>query len=104
MSLSEQLRDKIRASGKSANQLAREIGIPQPTITTFLNGSDVRLETANKLAAYFGLRLCDDPPAATAKSKVKAPAMPAVDWGASEPAKKRKPDVPPGPAKPKRRA
>ena len=70
MSLSDQLRAKIRESGKSANQLAREIGIPQPTITTFLNGKDVRLETANKLAVYFGLRLCDEP--APAKSKRKA--------------------------------
>lgn len=63
MSLAEQLRKKIRESGLSANALARESGVPQPMITNFLNGSDIRLETANKLATYFGLRLCDEPQA-----------------------------------------
>ncbi len=56
-SLAEQLREQIRLSEMSANALARESGVPQPMITNFLNGKDIRLETANKLAAYFGLSL-----------------------------------------------
>lgn len=88
MAPSDKLRQAIRDSGKSANALAREIGIPQPTITTFLNGSDIRLKTADKLAAYFGLDLQTDKP--NSKDRVKAPAMPAVDWSKAEPKKKRK--------------
>jgi len=57
MTPSNRLRQAIRDSGKSANQIARETGISQPTITTFLNGRDLRMETADKLAAYFGLEL-----------------------------------------------
>jgi plasmid maintenance system antidote protein VapI len=57
MTPSERLRQSIRECKKSANQIARETGISQPTITTFLNGRDLRMETADKLAAYFGLEL-----------------------------------------------
>jgi len=71
MPLDEQLRDKIRDSGKSANQLAVECGVPQPVLTRFLNGKDIRLETANKLATYFGLRLCDNRPSRPARAKRK---------------------------------
>jgi hypothetical protein len=70
-------------------------------ITNFLNGKDIRLETADKLAAYFGLELRPPDPTA-AKSKVKSPAVPAVDWSKTKPAKKQKaePAPGPGPAKP----
>jgi plasmid maintenance system antidote protein VapI len=57
MAISEQLREAIRASGLSANALARGCGVPQPMLTRFINGLDVRLATADKLAAYFGLEL-----------------------------------------------
>jgi plasmid maintenance system antidote protein VapI len=57
MTISDDLRDAIRDSGKSVTALAKECGVPQPMLTRFVNGKDVRLETANKLAAYFGLTL-----------------------------------------------
>lgn len=57
MSLSDQLRMAIQQSGKSATALAKDCGIPQPMLTRFINGLDVRLATADKLAAYFGLEL-----------------------------------------------
>ena len=63
MPISEELKDAIRNSGKSALQIARETGIPQPTLSRFISSDpkqhrDIRLErTADKLAAYFGLEL-----------------------------------------------
>jgi hypothetical protein len=57
MSVSNQLRTAIRRSGKSANELAKEAKIPQPTITRFLNGADMKASTIDKLAEYFGLQL-----------------------------------------------
>jgi transcriptional regulator with XRE-family HTH domain len=55
MPLADQLRALIRDSGKSANQVAEEAGLSQPTVTRFLNGKDLYLENAEKLMAYFGL-------------------------------------------------
>lgn len=55
--LADTLRAAIRKSGMSANALADETGVPQPTITRFLAGADMKLETASKIAAYLGLEL-----------------------------------------------
>lgn len=57
--LDESLRQAIRDSGLSANQLARATEVPQPTITRFLNGADMKLSTASRLAAYLGLHLIE---------------------------------------------
>lgn len=54
------LRDKISASGLSANQLAKLVDVRQQTISTFLLGEGISLATAQKLADYFGLVL-DEP-------------------------------------------
>jgi len=81
----------------SANALAGASGVPQPTITRFLAGAEMKSATIDKLAAYFGLALQSGDPSAAAKAKVNAPAMPAVDWGGAEPKKKRKAEPPPGP-------
>jgi predicted transcriptional regulator len=51
------LRDGITKSGKSANEIARATGVPQPTITRFLAGADMRLSRAQKIADYLGLEL-----------------------------------------------
>lgn len=51
------LRETIAKSGLSANQLAKASGVYQQTISEFLRGKDIRLQTAEKLAAYFGLEL-----------------------------------------------
>ena len=57
MSISDQLREKNAASGKSLKAIERESGVPQPMMTRFVNGFDIRLMTADKLAEYFGLEL-----------------------------------------------
>jgi predicted XRE-type DNA-binding protein len=54
-SLSEILRDKIRQSGMTQAALTKVCGVPQPRIAVFLGGGDIRLATAEKLMAYFGL-------------------------------------------------
>jgi predicted transcriptional regulator len=55
--LADTLREAIRKSGKSANKLADATGVPQPTITRFLAGADMKLSTAEKIAAYLGFEL-----------------------------------------------
>ena len=55
--LSKVLRDAIGKSGRSANELAKVTGVPQPTITRFLAGADMRLSRAEKIAAFLGLEL-----------------------------------------------
>lgn len=55
--LAQSLRTAIAHSGMGHNELARAVDIPQPTITRFLNGADMKLSTAAKLAEYFGLEL-----------------------------------------------
>jgi len=63
MPISSQLREAIKQSGLSLNQIAKAAGVSQSTLTTFLTGGpgrdrDVRLErTADKLAEFFGLEL-----------------------------------------------
>lgn len=55
--LAEILRHAIVNSGQSASQIARATGVPQPTITRFLAGADMRLSRAEKIAAYLNLEL-----------------------------------------------
>jgi hypothetical protein len=55
--LDAQLRAAIRRSGASAYRLAEETKVPQPTITRFLNGADMKLSTASKVARHLKLRL-----------------------------------------------
>lgn len=52
------LRQAIRAYPHSMLQLEKESGCQRGSIARFLNGErDLRLETAAKLAAFFGLEL-----------------------------------------------
>ena len=51
------LRRAIKDSGISASEIARKTGIPQPTITRFLAGADMRMSKAAEIAAYLGLSL-----------------------------------------------
>jgi plasmid maintenance system antidote protein VapI len=53
--LADSIRDEIHAQGWSALALSKETGVPQPTITRFLNGADLRLSTADKLCDVLGL-------------------------------------------------
>ncbi len=57
MPLQDQLRDAVKASGKTLNAVACESGVPQPMLFNFMRGKDIRLKTAAKLAEYFGMRL-----------------------------------------------
>lgn len=57
-SLSDQLKAAAEASGESWYRIAKDSGIDYGTLHRFLSGErDVRLETANRLAAYLGLEL-----------------------------------------------
>lgn len=55
--LEDTLRRAIWNCGLSANELGKRTGVPQPTITRFLAGGDMKLTTASKIAAYLGLSL-----------------------------------------------
>lgn len=56
--LSEQLRAAIVESGLSHYRLAKETGVSQPIITRFVNGTrSISLETADRIAGYFGMTL-----------------------------------------------
>ena len=56
--LPERLRAAIRKSGKTVYRIAVESGVAHPVILRFLSGErDIRLETAEKLAAALGLGL-----------------------------------------------
>ena len=55
--LAEQLRAALADSGLSHYRIAKETGVSQPIITRFVNGTrGLSLETADRLAAYFGMR------------------------------------------------
>lgn len=53
--LSEVLRAEIEGSGYSARKLGELSGVPQQRISAFLLGNDIRLQTADKLAAALGI-------------------------------------------------
>lgn len=55
------LREAILASGMSAGELWKLSGVSQPTITEFLRGKDIRLSTAEKIAAHVGVELKQRP-------------------------------------------
>lgn len=55
--LADQLRKAIRDSGHSANEIAKETGVPQTTISRFLRGEEMSIGRASKIAAYLGLEL-----------------------------------------------
>jgi predicted transcriptional regulator len=55
--LADTLRAAIRNSGISEIELARRTGVPQSRINDFMNGGDMRLTNAGKIAKYLGLEL-----------------------------------------------
>lgn len=65
MAISDQLREAMQGY-ESINRVAVDSGISQPILHRFYHRErDLRLETADKLAAFFGMRLT--------KPTVKAP-------------------------------
>jgi len=59
MALPQQLKEAIQKSGLTVYRISKDSGVPQPTLQRFVSGErDIRLgQTADKLAAYFGMRL-----------------------------------------------
>ncbi|HEY2414968.1 MAG TPA: helix-turn-helix transcriptional regulator [Pirellulaceae bacterium] len=57
MTISDQLRAAIAKADVSANVLAKQTGMSQPTVSRFLRGDDIKLGMADKLADHFGLAL-----------------------------------------------
>ena len=58
MSLTAQLRSAIETSGASLYRIAKDSGVPQSVVHRFATGQrQIKLDAADKLAAYFGMRL-----------------------------------------------
>jgi hypothetical protein len=55
--LSSLLRDLITECGMGHNELSRKSGVPQPTISRFAAGADLRLSTADKLLKHLGISI-----------------------------------------------
>jgi plasmid maintenance system antidote protein VapI len=56
--VSDALKAAVVASGQSINAVAVGAGVPQSALARFIAGErDLRLATADKLAAYLGLSL-----------------------------------------------
>jgi transcriptional regulator with XRE-family HTH domain len=62
--ISEKLREAMRDSGQSMYQIAKEAGVDYSIVNRFFNEQrDMKLATADRLAAYFGLELTSSRPA-----------------------------------------
>ena len=62
--ISDVLRAAIEKSGLTRYRIAKETGIPESNLRRLVQGEmSVRLENADRLAAYLGLRLTPDPDA-----------------------------------------
>ncbi len=57
--LADQLRAMIAGSDMTLNALAVAVEMPEPVLHRFVSGvrENIRLDTADKLAAYFGVKL-----------------------------------------------
>ena len=70
--ISDQIRERIKASEKSFREVAKETGIPHPTISRFMRGErGLSMEAIDKLCVYFRISLTDEP-AKPARKKRKA--------------------------------
>jgi ribosome-binding protein aMBF1 (putative translation factor) len=64
LTITDVLRAAIERSGLTRYRIAKETGIPESNLRRFCRGEmSVRLDKADKLAAYLGLRLVPDPDA-----------------------------------------
>jgi len=59
--MADQLRAAVQGSGLSVYEIAKRTGIPQPVLQRFVSGvrDNIRLDTADKLAALFSMRLTE---------------------------------------------
>lgn len=65
------LRAAIRESGQSADEIAEATGVSQATMTRFIQGRDIRLSRAEKIAVHLGLELTLSTGKASRASKPK---------------------------------
>jgi DNA-binding Xre family transcriptional regulator len=56
-SFADVIRAEVDGQEWSARALATEADVPQPTVTRFLNGADIRLSNVEKLCKVLGLQL-----------------------------------------------
>ena len=54
--LADSLRDAVLTSGLTHYRIGKDIGIGADQVDRFMDGRDIRLSTAEKLAAYFQMR------------------------------------------------
>ena len=77
MSLTEQLKAAIFASGKSFYRITKDTGVAGAILIRFANEErGMRLETADKLAAYLGMELTPTRPGPTKPAPIKTKAAP----------------------------
>jgi len=59
MSLADQLRKAVTDSGLSVYRIAKDSGVSQAVLQRFIAGDrdNIRIDTADKLAKYFKMRL-----------------------------------------------
>jgi hypothetical protein len=71
--MSEELSNTIRAAihscGKRLPTIAKKSGVEASALTDFMDGADIHLTSASKLAAYLGLDLIVEPRPAKKKAK-----------------------------------
>jgi plasmid maintenance system antidote protein VapI len=58
ISLADQLREAVKGCGLTHYRIAKESGVQQTILSRFVTGErNVQLDTAEKLAVYFGMSL-----------------------------------------------
>ena len=55
----EEIRKRIKTSGKSLNQIGRETGIDKAALCRIMQGGSCKVETADILLKYFGVELVE---------------------------------------------
>jgi transcriptional regulator with XRE-family HTH domain len=99
MSISEQLREAIEQSGLSLREIAKASGVTQPALSYFLSEKPsqrrgIHIETADKLAEYFGMALTapkSSKPTADASGKPPTSRRPVKKADSAHPRPKKRP-------------
>ena len=55
----EKIREKIKTSGKSLNQIGRDTGIDKAAFSRIMHGGSCKVETADILLKHFGIELVE---------------------------------------------
>ena len=83
--ITEVLRAAIEKSRVTRYRIEKETGIPESNLRRFVHGeASMRLDSADKLAAHFGLRLTPDPDAVPPTPTPKNLARPKLAKGTSK--------------------